>query len=165
MASGMAEELLARLESAAESGGYHVNPDRSFALGLCEGLLVNQERYGYMACPCRLASGDPDADRDIVCPCDYRDLDVEEFGSCFCGLYVGEEIASGRGSPEPVPERRPPNPEYRRSAGAEGPASRPSSLPLPVWRCRVCGYLAARPAPPGTCPICKASKDRFERFM
>lgn len=165
MHSRESEELLARLESKATTSGYHVNPDRSFALALCEGLLVNQERYGYMACPCRLASGDPDADRDIVCPCDYRDQDVEEFGSCFCGLYVGEDIASGRGSSEPVPERRPPNPEYRRSAGAEGPASLPSSLPLPVWRCRVCGYLAARPAPPGTCPICKASKDRFERFM
>jgi ferredoxin-thioredoxin reductase catalytic chain len=29
----------------------------------------------------------------------------------------------------------------------------------------VCGYLCAREEPPGTCPICKAEKDRFERFM
>ncbi|NLP06490.1 ferredoxin:glutaredoxin reductase [Candidatus Fermentibacteria bacterium] len=165
MSSRDAEELLARLETAAESAGYRINPDRSFALGLCEGLLVNQERYGYMACPCRLASGDPDGDRDIVCPCDYRDLDVEEFGSCFCALYVGEEIASGRGSPAPIPERRPPRPEDRRSAEAGNARPAPSSLPFPVWRCRVCGYLAARPGPPVTCPICKASKDRFERFM
>jgi rubrerythrin len=35
---------------------------------------------------------------------------------------------------------------------------------LPVWRCRVCGYLCARDEPPGVCPICKAKKDRFERF-
>ena len=39
------------------------------------------------------------------------------------------------------------------------------SLSYPVWRCRVCGYLCARDNPPETCPICKAGKDRFERFM
>ncbi len=33
-----------------------------------------------------------------------------------------------------------------------------------VWRCRVCGYLCAREAPPETCPICKVSRDRFEQF-
>jgi ferredoxin-thioredoxin reductase catalytic chain len=33
-----------------------------------------------------------------------------------------------------------------------------------VWRCKVCGYLCARPQPPLKCPICKADKDRFERF-
>jgi ferredoxin-thioredoxin reductase catalytic chain len=41
----------------------------------------------------------------------------------------------------------------------------PSSLPLPVWRCKVCGYLCARDSPPEVCPICKAKKERFEKFM
>jgi ferredoxin-thioredoxin reductase catalytic chain len=40
-----------------------------------------------------------------------------------------------------------------------------SKLPLPVWRCKVCGYLCARDEPPEICPICKAGKERFERFM
>jgi rubrerythrin len=35
---------------------------------------------------------------------------------------------------------------------------------IPVWRCKVCGYLCARPQPPLKCPVCKADKDRFERF-
>ena len=35
---------------------------------------------------------------------------------------------------------------------------------LPVWRCKVCGYLCARERPPLKCPICKADRDRFERF-
>jgi rubrerythrin len=29
----------------------------------------------------------------------------------------------------------------------------------------VCGYLCAREEAPGICPICKAKKERFERFM
>lgn len=33
------------------------------------------------------------------------------------------------------------------------------------WRYRVCGYLCARDGPPEVCPVCKAKKDRFERFI
>jgi rubrerythrin len=38
-------------------------------------------------------------------------------------------------------------------------------LSKPVWRCKVCGYLCAMDEPPEVCPICKARKERFERFM
>jgi len=47
------------------------------------------------------------------------------------------------------------------------PTSRPvlaRTMALPIWRCRVCGYLCARERPPGVCPICGAKHDRFERF-
>jgi rubrerythrin len=40
-----------------------------------------------------------------------------------------------------------------------------AGLAFPVWRCKVCGYLCARPQPPLVCPVCKAGKERFERFM
>ena len=75
---------------------------------LLDALLVNKERYGYMVCPCRLASGDRDNDRDIICPCDYREPDVAEFGSCYCNLYVSNEWNEGKIDQEYVPERRPP---------------------------------------------------------
>ncbi len=73
-----------------------------------EALLTNKDRYGYMACPCRLAAGDREADNDIICPCVYREPDVEEFGSCYCNLYVSKEWNDGAISHEYVPERRPP---------------------------------------------------------
>ena len=50
---------------------------------LLDALLINKERYGYMACPCRLAAEDREKDRDIICPCVYREPDVAEFGSCY----------------------------------------------------------------------------------
>jgi ferredoxin-thioredoxin reductase catalytic subunit len=75
---------------------------------LVEALLVNKARYGYMVCPCRLASGDRDNDRDIICPCDYRQPDVAEFGSCYCNLYVSKEWNEGKIEQAYVPERRPP---------------------------------------------------------
>ena len=156
----------ARLDREAEAGGYHLNPDRQFVRELAEGLLVNERRYGYPACPCRLASGDRATDLDIVCPCDYRDADLNEYDSCYCALYVSPRVVAGEVAAASIPERRPPAGAGPRHEPARAPAAPPApGVPsLPVWRCRVCGYLCARDEPPGTCPICKASKDRFERF-
>ncbi len=157
-----AEALYERLKREAEAGGYLLNPDKEFVLGLMEGLLTNEKRYGYQSCPCRLAAGVRESDLDIICPCDYRDPDLDEYGSCYCALYVSEEIATGEKEAEPVPERR-----GAKAAPAEEHEEELVGFTrggLPVWRCKVCGYLCARPQPPLKCPICKADKDRFERF-
>lgn len=63
-----------------------------------------------------------------------------------------------------IPERRPP-PEKRMKQKQVQVQAVPGTLPLPVWRCRVCGYLCARDGPPEVCPICKAKKEHFERFI
>ena len=65
---------------------------------------------------------------------------------------------------EAIPERRPP-PEKRNKAKSTIVHRDLRALPLPVWRCKVCGYLCARDGPPEVCPICKAKKERFERFI
>lgn len=102
------EQLYARLKAIQEKQGFFFNRDRSLVRELLEGLLANRERYGYMSCPCRLAAGDLASDRDIVCPCRYREEDVPEFGSCYCGLYVSREWNEGAVAHRYVPERRPP---------------------------------------------------------
>ncbi|MFH1689637.1 MAG: ferredoxin-thioredoxin reductase catalytic domain-containing protein [Candidatus Eisenbacteria bacterium] len=159
------EALRAVLDRDAESSGYHLNPDPAFSGALAEGLLVNEGRFGYGSCPCRLASGDAAEDLDIVCPCDYRDADLAEWGACYCALYVSKEVLEGGRALEAIPERRPATQDQRArvSAVPQGGAA-PGKGSLPVWRCRVCGYLCAREQPPETCPICKASRERFERF-
>lgn len=103
-----ARELYERLRPLQEKKGFRFNADMHRTLELLEGLLVNRERYGYMCCPCRLACGDREKDRDITCPCDYRGPDVEEYGSCYCNLYVSNEWNEGKIPREYVPERRPP---------------------------------------------------------
>ncbi len=168
------ERLFERLNDEAESAGYHLNPNREFTLGLIEGMLVNEKRYGYWACPCRLASGVKKEDLDIICPCDYRDADIAEHGGCYCGLYVSQDVVDGKRKLKRVPERRgagrEADPAQGMSAPAAGSSTGPtlpdlSSLRYPLWRCRVCGYLCARDQPPEVCPICRAKKDRFERFI
>jgi len=103
-----AEELYETLRKVQEPKGYFFSPDREWVIEILAGLLKNRERYGYMSCPCRLASGDREADRDIICPCAYREADVKEYGSCYCGLYVSEAWKEGKIPHRYVPERRPP---------------------------------------------------------
>ncbi len=57
------EQLYEQLKRLQEPKGYYFNRDRARVDDLLSGLLVNRERYGYMCCPCRLASGSRDADR------------------------------------------------------------------------------------------------------
>lgn len=160
------DKLYKRLDREAESSGYHLNPDKEFTKELVEGLLVNEKRYGYWACPCRLASTVKEKDLDIICPCDYRDPDLSDYDCCYCGLYVSTAVVKGEKEARKIPERRPPKSE--REKKEEKPDNKKmqiSKLSKPVWRCKVCGYLCARDAPPEVCPICKAKKERFEKFL
>lgn len=102
-----ADELYPILSRYAESQGMRLNADREFVMDILRGLLANESRYGYRSCPCRLAWGVKEKDADIICPCVYRDPDVKEYGSCFCGLYVSPDWNEGKIERRQVPERRP----------------------------------------------------------
>jgi ferredoxin-thioredoxin reductase catalytic subunit len=101
------ETLYETLKKAQEPKGYLFNRDKERVYELLDGLIVNKKRYGYMCCPCRLASGDREKDRDILCPCIYREDDVKEYGSCYCNLYVSKERNEGKVPHVYVLERRP----------------------------------------------------------
>jgi ferredoxin-thioredoxin reductase catalytic subunit len=166
------EKLYAQLNKEAEKAGYHLNPDVEFTKELVFGLLVNEKRYGYWSCPCRLSSGNKEEDLDIICPCDYRDPDLNDYGACYCALYVSGPVLRGEQEVESIPERRPPQEDRDAAIAKENAKTKmgenmefSGELSKPVWRCKVCGYLCARDEPPEVCPICKAKKERFERFM
>ncbi|MEM2911752.1 MAG: ferredoxin-thioredoxin reductase catalytic domain-containing protein [Candidatus Bathyarchaeia archaeon] len=165
-----------RAEADARTYGYYLNPDPEFLQSLLEGLKKNEERYGYPSCPCRLASGNLELDRDIICPCDYRDPDVSEFGACYCGLYVRKDVFEGKASVQPVPERRPLEKQIRAYVGTTTPieqkteanvaiasekTAESSEIRKKLWYCKQCGYVVFREDPPYVCPICKAKRELF----
>ena len=100
------DELHDMLRRVQEPKGYFFNRDTEKTFQLLRALLTNRERYGYMACPCRLATGERELDKDIICPCVYREPDVEEYGSCYCNLYVSKAWNDGSMERHLVPERR-----------------------------------------------------------
>jgi len=101
------EQLYEMLKNAQEKKGYFFNKDKKKTFELLDGLLINKERYGYMCCPCRLAAEDREWDKDIICPCVYREPDVKEYGSCYCNLYVSMDWNDERIPHRFVRERRP----------------------------------------------------------
>src|SRR4030042_2016298 len=105
-------------------------------------------------------------DVDIICPCEYRDADVNEYGMCYCGLFVNEKIKNDPSQLGPIPERRPQDVIDAALAAAEKkpstvenrstqPTRRRNAQNLTIWRCTVCGYLCARETPPPIVPISK----------
>lgn len=172
------EEMFEYVEKDAKKSGYHLCPDENLLDEFVEGLLKNQRRYGYPSCPCRPASGEKRYDVDIICPCEYRDADVNEYGMCYCGLFVSEEVKENPSKLGSIPERRPqelidialeegkPEGEAFEKEEISAPDSpeAASEEEIETWRCTVCGYLCAREMPPPVCPICKAKSERFVEF-
>jgi ferredoxin-thioredoxin reductase catalytic chain len=175
------EQVRRRAEDDARSRGYSLNYEESFLVDLLMGLRANEERYGYPSCPCRIATGNFELDRDIICPCDYRDPDVLEHGACYCALFIRNEIAKDHLPISPVPERRPAEKQARAlefKTGRCKPEAPPAkAAPTPavkseagkggvvvskkLWYCKQCGYVAFREEPPYICPICKAKQEFF----
>jgi len=123
------EQLYSRLAKDAKQGGYNLNPDVDFVKGLVKGLIVNTQRYGYQACPCRLAEGDKALDMDIICPCDYRDADITDFGACYCALYVSNAVLKGEEELRSIPERRPSLEERQRLQARKQASGAEAGLP------------------------------------
>lgn len=174
------EQVRKRAEADAKTNGCFLVPNSELLQAFLEGLKTNEERYGYPSCPCRLASGVLEYDRDIICPCDYRDPDVAEYGSCYCRLYVNEEVHEGKKELPSVPERRPQEKQARSFQAAsmpkgektetqkEGDTKVSSEEPEEIvkigpklWYCKQCGYVVFREDPPYICPICKAKREMF----
>ncbi len=171
------EQTRKRAEADAKTYGYFLTPQTDLLQMFLEGLKVNEDRYGYPSCPCRLATGNFEIDRDIICPCDYRDPDVSEFGACYCRLYVNKAVYESQNLPD-VPERRPLEkqgraygiPSITQQATSEAqknptipatPQQQKPEIKKKLWYCKQCGYVVYREDPPYVCPICKAKKEFF----
>lgn len=94
-------------QKAAQKYGWVLNPDKAFLERIQQGLLDNLKELGYYQCPCRMSWDDRQKDRDIICPCDYSAADVQEYGHCYCALFLSEEFLASGKEPSSIPERRP----------------------------------------------------------
>lgn len=146
------KDLKDKIKSEIKDKKCYLNPDASFTDELIDGLLVNEERYGYQSCPCRLAVNDEEKDRDIVCPCYYRDPDVAEFGNCYCALFVSKEVYEGKEKTKSIPERRPAK-EIREKINKND--NKAKSNMKSYWLCTICGDIHYGIYPPKLCPTCE----------
>lgn len=82
------QQLIKGMEAYANSQGFKLNPNREWVKRVMKGLLANEQRYGARYCPCRTLTGDPQLDKQNICPCAFHRAEIEQKGSCLCGLFI-----------------------------------------------------------------------------
>ncbi len=93
----MVERYIAR-------GRYCLNPDPVTVEHVKVGLARNLLRHGRWYCPCREVTGDPERDRQNICPCPQHPDDIARDGFCECGIFVSREFAEAQ--PGGIPRKR-----------------------------------------------------------
>jgi ferredoxin-thioredoxin reductase catalytic chain len=90
------DDLKAYMGPFAERLGYKFNTEADFVDEVLESELEILERDGDVYCPCRIRSGDPKEDAQIVCPCIhfYRD-EFAAIRKCWCGLFILADVEDG----------------------------------------------------------------------
>lgn len=101
------EGMVKYINQVAEINMWILNEDKPTLDDLIDGLVSNKSSYGYQSCPCRLASGKRDLDRDLICPCEYAPLDIKQHGACYCNLFLSPNFYEKNVDFIVVPERRP----------------------------------------------------------
>ena len=95
------------VKQVAETQKWILNKDKKTFDDLIDGLVDNKINLGYQSCPCRLASGIRELDRDLICPCEYAPEDIKEYSACYCNLYMSPDFYEKGVDYINVPERRP----------------------------------------------------------
>ncbi|HJJ42764.1 MAG TPA: ferredoxin:thioredoxin reductase [Methanocorpusculum sp.] len=85
-----AEKIRPSIEKIAIKKGWFLNNNKDVADSTIEGLARNRLIYGKRFCPCRIPTGNEEADKIYLCPCRDSGSDIEKFGHCHCHLYFKE---------------------------------------------------------------------------
>lgn len=84
-----AEEFIGVLRDFASHNDFSLNPDIEHVAFTVEGILRNERSKGLKYCPCRVPSGNFEADLDLICPCNFKSQETwEDQGRCWCGLFI-----------------------------------------------------------------------------
>ena len=64
----------------AEKNNLRLNSDYDIVVSAIKGLAQNKREYGIQYCGCRQVTGDIEKDKDLICPCIHRTLDIRKKG-------------------------------------------------------------------------------------
>jgi len=81
------KQILKLSRQYAKKQDFSINKDKKHLNFIIKGLKKNEEKYGYIFCPCRIITGDFDNDRKIICPCVYHKKEIKKWGHCLCKLF------------------------------------------------------------------------------
>ena len=83
------EDLKRVWKEFTEKNDFILNPDERHVDIVIDGVLKNEEKFGFKLCPCRLRDGTRERDLALICPCNFKIQETwKNKGQCWCGLFV-----------------------------------------------------------------------------
>ncbi len=73
--------------------GYAINPSWMMATNLKSNLCEMEATFGKRYCPCFEPSGDKALDKKMMCPCEYVEDEIKEYGTCHCALFGPADLS------------------------------------------------------------------------
>ena len=81
------------IEKYCEQKGYAVNPSWMMATNLKSNLCEMEATFGKRYCPCFEPSGNKELDKKMMCPCEYIEDEIAEYGTCHCALFGPADLS------------------------------------------------------------------------
>ncbi len=81
------------MEKFCEQKGYAINPSWMMATNLKSNLCEMEATFGKRYCPCFEPSGDKELDKKMMCPCEYIEDEIAEYGTCHCALFGPADLS------------------------------------------------------------------------
>ena len=75
------------MEKYCAQKGYAINPNWMMATNLKSNLCEMEATFGKRYCPCFEPSGDAVLDKKMMCPCEFVEDEIAEYGTCHCALF------------------------------------------------------------------------------
>lgn len=71
---------------------YALNPSWMMSTNLEIWLSEMEATFGKRYCPCFEPSGDEKLDRQMMCPCEFIEDEIKEYGTCHCALFGSPDL-------------------------------------------------------------------------
>ncbi len=81
------------LEKYCEQKNYALNPSWMMTTNLKSNLCEMEATFGKRYCPCFEPSGDEVLDKKMMCPCEFIDDEIAEYGTCHCALFGPADLS------------------------------------------------------------------------
>jgi len=81
------------LEKYCEQKNYTLNPSWMMLTNLKSNLCEMEATFGKRYCPCFEPSGDEVLDKKMMCPCEFIDDEIAEYGTCHCALFGPADLS------------------------------------------------------------------------
>jgi len=90
------EDLKAYMGPFVESLGYRFNTETDFVDEVLASEIEILEATGDVYCPCRIRTGNPKEDVEIICPCiPFHREQFAAIRKCWCGLFIRTDVEDG----------------------------------------------------------------------